>query len=368
MILNEEQQLFHDAMANFFSEHASIDALRRLREEPSKTGFDREVWANLVELGLAGIVVPEEHGGLSFGWLGLGAIAGASGRHLSPTPLLSHIVLAQELLLNCGSAEQVASHLPALLSGGEVWTVAIDGGRFFQGGDDSVNEVAEGRLTGRKVLVPEGEAADYLLLPVRRTDSRLGVFAVPAEAEGVHIEATRMMDGRQYANISFEEFDTSDGEWLEGNSLERGWELTLNRAMIVLAAEMTGSARELLERTVQFLSEREQFGVKHATFQALQHRCAKLYGELELAESAVLGALSAIDHGESEIAAKASLAKAMANDCFTLVSSEAVQLHGGMGVTDEMDVGLFLKRSRVANQLLGTSDWHRNRFAGLAGF
>ena len=366
MILTEEQQLFHDAMVNFFSEHASIDALRRLREAPSETGFDREVWANLVELGLAGIVVPEEHGGLSFGWLGLGAIAGASGRHLAPTPLFSHIVLAQELLLNCGSTGQIAKHLPMLLSGEELWTVAIDGDRYFHGGDDSIVEVSN-TLSGRKILVPEGAAADRILLPVRRADGELGVFIAPAHTEGVHIEATRMMDGRQYANITIEKLDVLAGEWLAGSSLERGWELTLNRAMIVLAAEMTGSAREVLERTVQFLSEREQFGVKLATFQALQHRCAKLYCELELAESAVLAALSAIEQGESEITAQASLAKAMANDCLTLISSEAVQLHGGMGVTDEMDIGLFLKRSRVTNQLLGTSEWHRERFAGLAG-
>ena len=367
MILTEEQQLFHDAMANFFSEHASIEALRRLHEEPRKTAFDRKVWADLVELGLTRIVVPEGHGGLSFGWLGLGAIAGASGRHLAPTPLFSHIVLAQELLLNCGSTGQIAKYLPILLSGGEVWTVAIDGDRYFQGGDDSVVEVSN-TLSGRKVLVPEGAAADRMLLPVRRSDGRLGVFVLSAQAEGVHIEAARMMDGRQYANINIEKLDVSAGEWLEGSALESGWELTLDRAMIVLAAEMVGSARELLERTVRFLSEREQFGVKLATFQALQHRCAKLYCELELAESAVLAALSAIDHGEPEIAAKASLAKALASDCLTLVSSEAVQLHGGMGVTDEMDIGLFLKRSRVTNQLLGTSEWHRERFAGLAGF
>jgi alkylation response protein AidB-like acyl-CoA dehydrogenase len=367
MILTEEQQLFHDAMTNFFSEHASIGALRRLREESPTTGFDREVWADLVELGLSGIVVPEEHGGLNFGWLGLGAIAGASGRHLAPTPLLSHVVLAQEMLLNCGSTEQIAKHLPVLLSGEEVWTVAIDGDRYFHGGDDSVVEVSN-TLSGRKVLVPEGATADRILLLVRRSDGRLGVFVLSAQAEGVHIKATRMMDGRQYANITIEKLDASAGEWLEGSSLERGWELTLNRAMVILAAEMVGSARELLERTVRFLSEREQFGVKLATFQALQHRCAKLYCELELAESAVLAALSAIDQRASEIAAQASLAKAMANDCLTLISSEAVQLHGGMGVTDEMDIGLFLKRSRVTNQLLGTSEWHRERFAGLAGF
>jgi alkylation response protein AidB-like acyl-CoA dehydrogenase len=367
MILTEEQHLFHDAMASFLSEHASIDALRWLREEPPKTAYDREVWANLVELGLAGIVVSEEHGGLSFGWIGLGAIAGVSGRHLAPTPLFSQIVLAQELLLNCGSSEQIARYLPVLLSGEEMWTVAIDGDRYFHGGDDSIVEVSN-TLSGKKVLVPEGAAADRILLPVRRADGELGVFISPAHTEGVHIQATRMMDGRQYANITIEKLDAPAGEWLAGSSLERGWELTLNRAMIVLAAEMVGSARELLERTVRFLSEREQFGVKLATFQALQHRCAKLYCELELADSAVLAALSAIDQGESEIAAQASLAKAMANDCLTTISSEAVQLHGGMGVTDEMDIGLFLKRSRVTNQLLGTSEWHRERFAGLAEF
>lgn len=367
MIFTEEQQLFRDAMADFFAQHGSTQALRQLREEPANVAFDTQVWAELVELGLPGMVVPEEYDGLSFGWLGLGAIAEVSGRHLAPSPLLSHVVLAQELLLNCGSTAQIAHYLPPLLAGEELWAVAIDGHRFFQGGDSSVVEVAE-RLSGKKVLVPDGAAADRILLPVGRADASVGVFAVPAGSAGVSVEATRMMDGRQYANIQFDEVEVSAGEWLDGPSVEDGWKLTLDRAMVVLAAEMVGSARELLERTVQFLAEREQFGVKLATFQALQHRCSIAYCELELTASAVLAALSAIDRGDSQIAAYASQAKALANDCLTLISSEAVQLHGGMGVTDEMDIGLFLKRSRVANQLLGTSAWHRERFASLGGF
>ena len=150
--------------------------------------------------------------------------------------------------------------------------------------------------------------------------------------------------------------------------MEGGIQKTIDQATVVLAAEMMGSAREVLERTVAYLGEREQFDVKLGTFQALQHRCAQLYCELELAESAVSAALTALDHTAPNIGLLASCAKALANDCFTLISSEAVQLHGGMGVTEEMDIGLFLKRSRVCNQLLGSSSYHRDRYARLKGF
>ena len=150
--------------------------------------------------------------------------------------------------------------------------------------------------------------------------------------------------------------------------MEAGLTKAIDQATIVLAAEMMGSAREALERTVAYLGEREQFDVKLGTFQALQHRCAQMFCELELAESAVSAALTGLDHGAPNLSALASSVKALANDCFTLISSEAVQLHGGMGVTEEMDIGLFLKRSRVCNQLLGSSSYHRDRFARLNGF
>jgi alkylation response protein AidB-like acyl-CoA dehydrogenase len=176
------------------------------------------------------------------------------------------------------------------------------------------------------------------------------------------------MDLHDSGSVVFEALQTETIEWLEGVDIRGGLQKTLDQATAVLAAEMMGTAREALERTVTFLGEREQFDVKLGTFQALQHRCAQMYCELELADSAVAAALVALDHDAQNTSSLVSSAKALANDCLTLISSESVQLHGGMGVTEEMDMGLFLKRSRVCNQLLGSSSYHRDRYARLNGF
>lgn len=176
------------------------------------------------------------------------------------------------------------------------------------------------------------------------------------------------MDLHGHGSITLNSVNTDAIDWLTGPDVEGGLARAIDQATSVLAAEMMGSAREALEQTVAFLGEREQFDVKLGTFQALQHRCAQMFCELELAESAVAAALTGLDQGAPNISALSSSAKALANDCFTLISSEAVQLHGGMGVTEEMDIGLFLKRSRVCNQLLGSSSYHRDRFARLNGF
>jgi alkylation response protein AidB-like acyl-CoA dehydrogenase len=131
---------------------------------------------------------------------------------------------------------------------------------------------------------------------------------------------------------------------------------------------MLGGANECFERTMKYLKEREQFGVKIGSFQALKHRAAKIFVDLELARSAVLDALSAIDENRADLAQIASLAKTLLNDTYYLVTNEAVQMHGGIGVTDELDIGLFLKRSRVAIQLLGDSGFHKDRYASLSGY
>ena len=191
---------------------------------------------------------------------------------------------------------------------------------------------------------------------------------IRSDAVGVEISAKRFMDLHGHGSITLNSVNTDAIDWLAGPDVEGGLATAIDQATSVLAAEMMGSAREALEQTVAFLGEREQFDVKLGTFQALQHRCAQMFCELELAESAVAAALTGLDQGAPNISALSSSAKALANDCFTLISSEAVQLHGGMGVTEEMDIGLFLKRSRVCNQLLGSSSYHRDRFARLNGF
>ena len=367
MILNEEQVMLRETVAQFFAERAPIEQLRKLGTEPLSKGYSPELWSEMVELGLTGITVPEEFEGLNFGWMAVGAIAQESGRRLVASPFLSSVVFAQHVLLNCGSRSQIETYLPSLLSGETTASVALDEGRFFGPEAIAASESDDG-LSGVKTRVLNGQKSDVLLCVAKRSSGELGVALISSANAKVTVDAKRAMDLQGHANITLDGIPSNDFEWLAGDSVEEGLTKAIDQATIVLAAEMMGSAREALERTVDYLGEREQFDVKLGTFQALQHRCAQMFCELELAESAVSAALTGLDHGAPNLSALASSAKALANDCFTLISSEAVQLHGGMGVTEEMDIGLFLKRSRVCNQLFGSSSYHRDRFARLNGF
>ena len=367
MILNEEQAMLRETVAQFFAEKAPISELRSLAAASDDQGYDSQLWSEMVELGLPSITVPEAHDGLEFGWMGLGAIAQEAGRCLVASPLLSSVVLAQNLLLNCGSDAQIANYLPSLMSGEGTATVALDEGRFFNP-DAVATSDASGTLNGQKDRVLDAGQSAYVFCIAKQASGERGVALFSASTEGVSIKSRRMMDFHSAGSIRLDGVPAEDIVWLTGDDVEGGIQQTIDQATIVLAAEMVGSAREVLERTVAYLGEREQFDVKLGTFQALQHRCAHMYCELELAESAVLAALTGLDYAAPNVSLLASSAKALANDCFTLISSEAVQLHGGMGVTEEMDIGLFLKRSRVCNQLLGSSSYHRDRYARLRGF
>ena len=367
MILNAEEAMLRDTVAQFFQERAPVSALRALPSHGESASYHEALWAEMLELGLPAITVPEAFDGLDFRWMGLGAIAQEAGRHLVASPLLSSVVMAQNVLLNCGSTAQIETYLPGLLSGDATATLAIDEGRYF---DPETVELADeaGALSGQKTRVLNIGLASLIFCVARKASGVMGVAVISSEAEGVDIVPKRFMDLHGHGSLVLNSVNSDAIEWLEGPDVEGGLARALDQATTVLAAEMMGSAREALEQTITYLGEREQFDVKLGTFQALQHRCAQMYCELELAESAVAAALSGLDQGAPNSSALVSSAKALANDSFTLISSEAVQLHGGMGVTEEMDIGLFLKRSRVCNQLLGSSSYHRDRFARLNGF
>ena len=364
MVLNEEQQLLRDTIAAFLDEHAPIEALRVLRDTPNSPAWDSQLWQQLCELGAPAAAMPEEHGGLGFGWLGFGALLSETGRRLSVTPLLSSVAAAGSFIHRCGSQEQRSHWLPQLASGDVVATVALQEGRHFYATPRQCT-AAQGVISGVKTLVMDASLAHYLLVSVALESGATGIAIVASDAAGVSIDEQQLFDGRKYATVTFDK--VSPDAWLEGD-VAKGFGRALDEATVALSAEMMGGARETLDRTVAYLNEREQFGVKIGSFQALQHRCAQAYCQLELAESTLLAALSAIDSGAEDIADVACRTKALAGDCYDHITNEAVQLHGGMGVTDEMDIGLFLKRARVCQQLFGTSAYHRQRFASLRGF
>ncbi len=377
LVLNEEQRYLKETAREFFRTQMPVDVLRQLRAGKCPVGYRNEDWQQMNELGWAGIILPEEYGGLDFGYMGLGAILEEGGRTLAPSPLLSSVVMGATLILQAGSAQQREQLLPAIASGELTVAVALEEGHHHDPYPGNTTLVADGDgfiLSGTKSFVADGFAADKLIVVARSAGSAgqaegLSLVLVDGDQAGLTKQPRCFADSRAAASISFDDIRLPASALL--GDLHGGTpplELALDCARICLGAEMFGGALECFERTVDYLKEREQFGVKIGSFQALQHRASLMYIELQLTKSVVLDALSAIDEKRADLPQLASLAKARCNDVFELVTSEAVQMHGGIGVTDELDIGLFLKRSRMASQQLGSSGFHRDRYATLCGY
>ena len=241
MILNEEQGMLKETVAQFFAERAPIERLRELGTAPLNEGYDPVLWSEMVELGLTGITVPEEFEGLNFGWMAVGAIAQEAGRRLVAIPFLSSVVFAQNVLLNCGSRSQIEAHLPMLMSGEVTASVALDEGRFFGPEKIDASESDDG-LTGVKTRVLNGQTSDVLLCVAKRSSGELGVALISSQNAKLEVDAKRSMDLHAQANITLDGIPSADVEWLAGDSVEAGLTMAIDQATIVLAAEMMGSA------------------------------------------------------------------------------------------------------------------------------
>lgn len=373
MLLNEEQRLLQQSVADFLADQCPVEDIRTLRDNPTEAGYRTELWQAMVELGVPAVSIAEDFGGLGFGYLGLGAIMQDMGRHLTASPMFSSVVLAANIIEQCASEDQKANWLPEIAAGEACYAVAMDEGRHFNPVNTALS-VENGQLNGKKVFTLEASGADYLLVLVRvagQVGDQEGLrwLRLAKNSAGMNIVRRPLMDGRNACDISFEGVVVTTEAWLGDDSTPwQDIQHALDKSTIVLAAEMLGGARELLERTVAYLCEREQFDVKIGTFQALQHRCAQMLCQLEMAQSSVQKGLASIDYGMRDLTALASQVKYLANECYNHISNEAVQMHGGMGVTDEVEIGLFLKRARVCQQILGDSSYHKDNYARQQGF
>lgn len=371
LTLNEEQRYLKDTANSFFSENAPVDTLRSLRDAPTELGYDPALYNTMVELGWSAVTFKEAVGGLDFGYLGMGAIIEESGRTLTASPLFSSVVLGGSAIELAGSEAQQQQWLPQIIDGSITCALALEETHFHA--PTAINLTATKQadgylLNGDKQCVIDGHSADQLIVVARR-ESGLSLFLVDATTQGVCRQRLQLVDSRNAANITFDNVQVSADCLLgEEGQGQYALEQVLDRGRICLAAEMLGGIQEIFERTVAYLKERKQFGVLIGSFQALQHRAAQMFVEIELAKTSVLAALDAIDSGSKQLPLLASLAKQRVNQVYELVSNEAIQLHGGIGVTDELDLGLFLKRARVCQQLLGDASFHKQRYAGLCGY
>src|SRR5262245_17535632 len=380
MILNEEQNMLKDTAKSFCTTNAPIAQLRKLRDDDSADGFDRGTWAKMVELGWSGIPWPEEYGGLAFGYKGLGVVTEETGRTLAASPLISTVWTSGTAINLAGTQEQKHDLLGRIASGELIVALALEESHRHDPWhiETKAREQDGGgyKISGKKTFVLDGHVADKLLVVARTSGKKasrdgLTLFLIDRKTKGVKVTRTKMADSRNAANIQFRGVTATRDQIL---GTLGGASAILDRALDVarvgLAAEMLGSTEECFERTIKYLKEREQFGVPIGSFQALKHRAADMFCEVELSKSVVLEALTALDVGRDavEIAKLASLAKTKVGETFTRVSREGVQMHGGIGMTDEFDIGFFIKRSAVAEQTFGDVNYYSNRYSTLEGY
>ncbi|MEM9168287.1 MAG: acyl-CoA dehydrogenase [Pseudomonadota bacterium] len=377
LVLTEEQDMLRESARGFLDEKAPVAAFRKLRDSGSETAYDPALWKEMAEMGWAGILINEDHGGADFGFVGAGLLAEEMGRTLTASPFLSTAVLAATALGRYASPAMQDKCLPAIAAGDLVAALAVDEGPKHAPFKIETQAAQSGNafsISGEKTFVADAVSADKLIVAARTAgasgeEDGVTLFLVDAAANGVDFERTAMVDSRNYARVTLDKVDaTGDdviGEVDGGASVLNG---VLNAGRAALAAEMSGSSQAAFEMTTDYLKERKQFGKEIGSFQALQHRAAHLYSEIELVKSAVLKALQDLDTGPENAGAICALAKAKAGAVAKLASQEAIQMHGGVGMTDEYDVGFYMKRIRVAQEMFGDAAFHADALARMRGY
>jgi alkylation response protein AidB-like acyl-CoA dehydrogenase len=369
LILTDEQTMLKEAADGFLAEQAPVAHLRGLRDQRDPDGVSRDLWRAFGEMGFAGVLIDEAHGGSGLGAVEAGVIAESLGRTLTPSPFLGSSVLAATALK--AESETQQGWLPRIAAGEAIVSLAVDEGAKHAPDRIRTTAARAGngfKLDGAKALVLDGHVADALIVAAN-ADEGVTLFLVEPGATGLSVERTVMVDAHNAARITLDgvqvDADAVVGEVGGGRAiLDRA--LRLGRACT--ASMLTGAGDQAFRITLEYLRTRKQFGKLIGEFQALQHRAACLFTELELARAATLGALQAIDAGRDDADLMASVAKAKAGRVAELAVQEAVQMHGGVGMTDELDVGFYMKRVRVLNELLGDAGFHAERLAKAQGF
>ncbi|MCA1402136.1 acyl-CoA dehydrogenase [Bradyrhizobium sp. BRP56] len=377
LVLTEEQSMLRDSARGLISDKAPVAHLRSLRDAKDATGFSRELWKTFAEMGFSGLLVPDQFGGSGLGCVEAGIVMEEIGRTLMPSPFLATSVLAASALSRGGSEAQKAQHLPKIADGSLLAALAIDEGAKHRPLQTKLQATRSGngfKLSGDKAFVVDGHTADLLIVAARTAGSAgdrngLTLFLVDPKAKGLAVERTAMVDSHNAARIVFDNVEVNAdsvlGEVDQGFGLLEG---VLNIGRGAVASEMVGLSDEVFGRTVAYLKERKQFGKAIGEFQALQHRAAQLYIDIEITRAAVLKALQALDTDADKAATAVAVAKARAGTTATLAVQEGVQMHGGMGMTDQFDIGFFMKRARVCQELFGDSNFHTDQLASGKGY
>lgn len=377
LILTEEQKMLQDAASGFLTENAPVAALRELRDTRNPDGFSRALWSEMAAMGWTGIIIDEKFGGSDFGYVGAGVLAEQMGRNLTASPFLSTSVLGATAIQRYGSDTQKTELLGSICDGSQLFALAVDEGPRHDPCRIEFSAKTSGNgyvLSGSKTFVVDGHIADKLIIAARTSGERddpsgITLFLVDAQAPQIERTATPMVDSRNAANITVDGLEVTGDDVLgEVGGGYEALEGILSAGCAVLGAEMSGSSQQVFEITTDYLKEREQFGQKIGSFQSLQHRAAHLATEIEMTKSAVLKSLQLLDDDFECAGGVCSMAKAKSGQTAQLSTKEAIQMHGGIGVTDEYDVGLYFKRVHVTQQMFGDAGFHADRLAKRSGY
>lgn len=374
-ILTDEQKQVGEMARSFLAEDGSIARqLRRWRDIGCTDGFGHSLWRQFGELGLSGLAVPESAGGLGLGATEAALVLEEVGRNLTPSPFLTTAIAAVRALEGSAQAER---WFPGIVAGETIAALAIDEGRHHRPADTALVARRLGNgfaLSGAKQFVVHGASANLILVAARtagvagETDG-ITLFAIGREAAGLSIENVALADSSKAARLCFENVEV-DGDAVVGE-VDGGW-APLSRALGAgragAAAELVGLAAGAADMTSDYLRQRKQFGRLIGEFQALQHRAAHLFGEIEIARAAAFKAAELLDRGDERAELMVSVAKAKAGQAATLAVQEGVQMHGGIGMTDEHDIGLYMKREVVLGSLFGDRRFHAGRVAAFSGY
>lgn len=377
LVLNEEQEMLKESAQGFLAEHAPVSELRAQRDAGSDKGYSDTLWSQMANMGWAAILVPEEYGGLAFGHVGMAQIVEQSGRTLTASPLLSTAILGVTAINVAGSEVQKSELLEAIAGGELTMALAVDETIHHDPVQTAMSALSKDGgyvLNGEKRFVVDGSTADKLIVATRTSGSPgdmkgISLFLVDRTSDGVNVQRTQMLDGRNAAIITFTNVEVSIDALL--GEQDKGFaalSATLDAGNAHIAAELLGIAQESFDRTLHYMKERKQFGALIGSFQALQHRAAHWWSEIEMCKSVVLKVMQSLDEGDVKSSALASIAKAKLCEVAELSTNEAIQIHGGIGMTDEYEIGFFIKRARPAQMLLGGYNYHANRFALISGY
>src|SRR3954469_9714903 len=369
LYLTDDQAMLRETARSFMAEEGAIaKQLRHWRDKGCKDGFGHDLWKQFAELGFNGILVDEADGGLGLGHAEAGIVLEEIGRNLTPSPFLISAVAFVEALKGTEHGER---WYPGIIAGETVAALAIDEGPKHRPEAIAMRAERAGNgfsLSGRKQFVVQGASADVTLVAAK-TDEGLTLFAVEKDAKGLDVEGVRLADSSIGARLTFERVEV-DADAVVG---EVGGGAAIlsrvpNAGRTGAAAELVGVGAASMAMTVDYLKQRKQFGRLIGEFQALQFRAAHLYSELEIARAATMKAQQLLDEGSPDAEAMVSVAKAKAGRASLLTVQEGVQMHGGIGMTDEYDIGLYMKRDRVLNELFGDPNYHADRLARLKGY